>query len=81
MRYSQSGAISALLTEKTDAVELLKMRINVLIQAAKTVDGAVIGAEALEHWQRLKVHGMFLARYLGEGKMELLRREVESSTE
>lgn len=78
--YSQPGAISALLTEKGDAIELLKTRTNVLIRAAKTVDRAVIGAEALEHWQRLKVHGMLLSRYLGEGKMELLKREVESST-
>ena len=78
--YSQSGAISALLTEKADAKELLETRRNILIRAAKTVDTAVIGAEALEHWQRLKVHGMPLGRYLGEGKMELLKREVESST-
>lgn len=78
--YLQSRAISALLTEKGDAIELLKTRTNVLIRAAKTVDGAVIGAEALEHWQRLKVHGMHLSRYLGEGKMELLKREVELST-
>lgn len=47
---------------------------------AKTVDGAVIGAEALERWHCLKVHGMPLERYLGEGKMELFKREVESST-
>ena len=38
------------------------------------------GLEILEHWQRLKVHGMSLERYMGEGKMELLKREVESST-
>ena len=75
--YSQSGAISALLTEKADAVELLKTRKNTLIRAAKMIDTAVIGAEAL---QCLKVHGMPLERYLGEGKMELLKREVESST-
>ena len=78
--YSQSGAISALFTEKGNAIELLKTRTNVLIRAAKAVDAAVIGVEALEHWQRLKVHGMPLSRYLGEEKMELLRREVESST-
>lgn len=40
----------------------------------------VVGVEVLEHWQRLKVHGMSLERYLGAGKMELLKREVESST-
>ena len=51
-----------------------------LIRAAKTVDPAVAGVEILEHWQRLKVHGMSLERYLGEGNMELLKREVESST-
>lgn len=78
--YSQSGAISALLTEKGDATELLKICTNILIRAAKTIDRVVIGVEALEHWQRLKVHGMPLGRYLGEGKMELLKREVESST-
>ena len=47
--YSQSGAISALLTKKAGAKELLEMRKNILIQAAKTIDAAVIGAEALEH--------------------------------
>lgn len=34
----------------------------------------------MEHWQRLKVHGIPLERYLGEGKMELLRQEVELLT-
>ena len=53
---------------------------NILIQAAKTVDVAIVGVEVLEHWQHLKVHGMSLERYLGKGKMELLQREVESST-
>jgi len=69
---SPSEAIPALLTEKADAVELLKARTNVLIRAAKTVDQAVIGSEALERWHRLKVHGMSLKRYLGEGKWSFL---------
>ena len=43
-----------------------------LLRAAKSIDEKVIGIEALEQWQKLKVHGMPLARYLGEGKMELL---------
>lgn len=78
--YSQSGAISALLTEKADTRELLKKHKNILIRAVQTIDVAVVGAEALEHWHRLKVHEMSLERYLGERKMELFRREVESST-
>ena len=51
-----------------------------LIRVVKLVDKKVIGIETLESWQRLKVHGMSLARYLGEGKMELFSREIELST-
>ena len=80
VRYSPSGAVSALLTEKANAGLLIPRLSNVLIRAAKTVDAAIIGVDILEHWQRLKIHGMSLDRYLGDGKMELLRREVESST-
>ena len=80
VKYAPSGAISALLTEKANAGLLIPRLSNLLIRAAKTVDPAVVGVEILEHWQRLKVHGMPLERYLGEGKMELLKREVESST-
>lgn len=80
VKYSQSGAISALLTEKANAEALLKSRKNILIRAAKMINAAVVGAETLEHWQRLKVHGMPLDRYLGEERMEIFRREVESST-
>lgn len=78
--YAQSGAISAFLKEKASAEDLVKEHSNVLIRAAKSIDEAVIGVEALERWERLKVHGMSLARYFGEGKMELLSREIESST-
>ena len=78
MRFSLD--LLTLLTEKADAIILLSQRSNMLIRAAKRVDDAVVGVEILEQWQRLKVHGMSLERYLGPGKLELLRREVESST-
>ena len=74
------GAISGLLTEKSNAEDLLRDHATTLIRAAKLVDKRVIGFEALERWHRLKVHGMPLMRYLGEGKMELLYWEIESST-
>ena len=80
VRYALSGSISALLIEKTDATMLIPSKSNLLIRAAKSVDDAVVGVEVLEQWQRLKVHGMPLDRYVGLGKMELLKREVESST-
>ena len=60
VEYSQSGAISALLTEKSNAEEFISNHSNILIRAAKSVDEGVIGVEALERWQRLKVHGMLL---------------------
>lgn len=43
------------------------------------MDPAVVGVDVLKHWQRLKVHEMLLEGYLGEGKMELMKREVESA--
>lgn len=79
--YSQSRAISALLIKKRAATELLKTCTNIFIRVAKTVDRAVIGVEALEYWQCLKVYGMLLRKYLSKRKIELLKREVESSTE
>ena len=80
VRYAPSGSISALLTEKADATMLISLRSNLLIQAAKSVDNAVVGVEVLEQWQRLKVHGIPLDRYIGLEKMELLKRKVESLT-
>ena len=80
VRYLPSGAVFALLIEKANAGLLVPRLSNTLIQAAKTVDAAIVGVEILEHWQRLKVHRMSLYRYLDEGKMGLLKQEVESST-
>lgn len=59
--YSQSEAISTLLTKKFNAEDLIKGYANMLIRAAKLVDEEVIKVEALERWQKLKVHGMSLA--------------------
>lgn len=75
VRYAPSGVISALLTEKANAGLLVPQWSNLLIWTAKSV----VGIEILEHWQRLKVHGLSLERYLGDGKMNLLKREVELS--
>ena len=67
VKYAPSGAISALLTEQANAGSLIRRLSNLLIRMVKTVDPAVVGVEILEHWQRLKVHGIPLERYLGEG--------------
>ena len=77
VKYSPSEAVSALLTEKANTGLLVLRLSNILIRAAKTIDPAIVGVEVLEHWQRLKVHGMSLDRYLGEGKMELLKSHLQ----
>ncbi len=77
---SQFGAISGFLTEKSNPEELLGEYPTTLIRAVKSVDEGVIGIKKLERWHRLKVYGMLLMRYLGEGTMELLCREIKSST-
>ena len=79
MGYSQSGAISALLTEKFNIKELINIHSNLLIRAAKSVNNRVIRVEALKYWQRLKIHGMSLVRYIDKGKMEMHCREIELS--
>lgn len=75
-----SGARSALLTEKANAILLIPQLLNTLIRATKTVDLAILGVKILEHWQYLKVYGILLDQYLGDDKMEQLKREVKSST-
>lgn len=44
------------------------------------VDTAIIGAKILEYWQCLKAHKMLLDRYLGEKRIEIFKKEVESLT-
>ena len=78
-RYAASGVISALLTKKADARLLILCLSNLLIRAAKTVDSTVVGIKVLEHWQRLKIFGISLDRYLKKGKIEMLKQKVELS--
>ena len=59
---------------------LLLQRSNLLIQAIKTIDDAVVRVEVLEQWQRFKIHEILLDRYLGSEKLEFLKREVEFLT-
>ena len=79
VQYAPSKFISTLLTEKANVTMLLFQRSNLLIQAVKTVDDAVVGIEVLDQSQRLKVHGMLLERYFRPRKIGLLKREIESS--
>lgn len=69
-----------LLTEKSNTKKLLEKYSIILIRAIKSVDKKVVGIEKLKQWHRLKVCGIFLIRYLGEKKMELLYQEIKLSS-
>lgn len=79
MRYLQFKAISALFIEKSNAKELIGSYSNILMKSAKLIDKKVDKVEVPIRWQQLKVYGMSIARYLGEGKIEILCREIEFS--
>ena len=78
--YFLTRAILELLTKKSNAKDLITDYSNALIQAAKLLDKSVIGAEAIEQWQRLKVYGMSPFRYFGKRKIELFCCKIEAST-
>ena len=79
--YSGRGAISVLLSDKSDANELVNGYRDRLIKVVKTVDVLVTGAEVVTKWHKVKLAGMPLYRYLQHGGMELLQREIESQIE
>lgn len=80
VKYSLLGAVFTLFTEKANAGLLIPQLSNMHIWAAKTVYAAIVGMEVLEYWQHVKVHRLSLERYLGGGKIELLKQEIESLT-
>ena len=53
---------------------------DIVITAARTVDLGVVDVEVNEVWKRLKVHGIPLARYMGEGTngTQRLREDIEA---
>lgn len=71
IKYAQRRSILALLKEKADAAIFLSQKSNLSIQTAKMVDDEVIKEKITEHWQRLKGHGMSLARYFELNKIDL----------
>lgn len=78
IRYAQSESILAFLTKQTDAAMLLLQYSNLLRQIAELVNALVKKVEIFQHWQYFKIYEMALMRYLRPGKIERLKREVES---
>lgn len=50
-----------LLMKRFNVENLVKDHSNILIGVAKSVDKKVTSIKSLKHWQKLKVHKIFLA--------------------
>lgn len=74
VRYAPSGSISALLIEKADATMLFPQRSNLLIQAAKSVDDAVVGVEILETMATPESSWNVIGKILGAGKIRVVKK-------
>ena len=62
--YSEKRTISVLLSNKSDANELVNKYRDRLIKAVKMVDVLIISAEIVTKWHKIKLAGMLLYRYL-----------------
>jgi hypothetical protein len=79
VRRNERGTITGTTAEFCTADMLLQYRDNVII-AARTVDKGIVGIEANESWQKVKIHGVPLDRYVGKGTqgLEKFREEVQA---
>ena len=62
--YLERRAISVLLSDNSDANELVNRYRNRLIKIVKTINVLVIGAEIVIKWYKIKLVGILLYRYL-----------------
>lgn len=79
LRYTMKGHLSGLMNENASADDLLRYGA-VVFTKAREVDPAIIDLEKTERWRKLRVHGVALDRYLGEGGLELAQEEIELTT-
>ena len=76
--YAASGHLTVLLQEGTPSNVLVPAYNDMLITAARRYDPAVISVEISEQWQRVKVHGVPVHRYMNsENGLSLAREEIE----
>ena len=75
--YSERGAISVLLSERSNAEELITRHRDRLIKAIRTMDVIITGVKIVIKWHKVKLVGIPLDKYLHEKGMELLKREID----
>lgn len=77
--YTEKGNLTGVMSENACAEELLKHAPTV-IAAVQKLDPEVTDVEKTEKWRKLRVHGVELDRYMGEGRLEVAREEIELMT-
>jgi hypothetical protein len=76
--YAASGHLTVLLQEGAPSSVLVPAYNDTLITAVRKCDPAVISVEISEQWQRVKVHGVPIQRYMNsENGLSLAREEIE----
>jgi hypothetical protein len=81
-KRNAKGAITAITHPNSTAEMALHYR-DIIITAARTVDKGVMDVEENESWERLKIHRVPLARYMGEGTegLQKIRDQFEPDNE
>lgn len=79
LSHSAKGTLAGLFTPFAPTEQLLQYR-GTILRAAQTVDAGIVDITKYESRERVKVHGIPLARYIGEGSsgLEKLREWIES---
>lgn len=77
--YSSTGAVTVFLEKGALGSMLVPAHWDLVVAAARQADTAIISAELLEQWYRVKVHGVPTRRYLSCG-LSLAREEIELGT-
>jgi len=79
LRYTEKGNLSGVVRENACAGDLLEFTPAVM-SAVQKLDPAAINIEKTEKWQKLRVHGVALDRYMSEGGLDVAREEIEMMT-
>jgi hypothetical protein len=81
-RRNAKGTITAI-THHNVTVEMAMWYRDIIITAARTVDKGVVDVEENETWERLKIHAVPLAQYMGKGTegLQKMRQELEVENE
>ena len=79
LRYTEKGNLSGVVRENACAGDLLEFTPAVM-SAVQKLDPAAINVEKTEKWQKLRVHGVALDRYMSEEGLDVAREEIELMT-